>query len=276
MCVPCAPASDSKGSFSYQNIYQRYLECRKNKRNSINALRFEFNAEENVLRLESELKRRTYRPSRSVLFAATKPKMREVFAADFRDRVVHHVLIDHMERIWEPVFIHDSYACREGKGTHAAVLQLQRYLKKASLNGNVRAHYLQLDIKDFFMSINKEILLALIKKRLRDPDMIWLAKTIVFWDCTRSYHAKGNPQILSSIPPNKSLFGKNNERGLAIGNLTSQFFANIYLNELDQFIKHKLKAKYYLRYVDDFVILGRDADELSMFREKLKRFLKIV
>src|SRR5690349_549534 len=116
--------------FSYENIYRCYFECRRNKRNSINALKFEINAEENILKLESELKNKTYQPSHSILFAAKKPKLREIFAADFKDRVVHHILVDQLEKIWEPLFIHDSYACRKSKGTHAGVLRLQKFMRQ--------------------------------------------------------------------------------------------------------------------------------------------------
>ena len=123
--------------FSFGNIYRCYLACRKNKRNTINALKFEINAEEDILKLERELKAKAYRPSRSILFAARRPKLREIFAADFRDRVVHHILVDYLERIWEKVFIYDSYACRKGKGTHEAVMRLQSFLRKVSKNGNI-------------------------------------------------------------------------------------------------------------------------------------------
>jgi len=273
MCVRSVPASETNSVFAYRNIYQRYLECRKNKRNSVNALKFEINAEENIFELERQLENRSYHPSRSILFAAKKPKMREIFAADFRDRIVHHILVHYLSKIWEPVFIHDTYACRMGRGTHAAVVHLRKFLRKITKNGNVRAYYLQLDIKDFFTSIDKEILFELLKRRVDDPSIAWLLEAVLFWDCTRSYVCKGSRRMLSNIPDNKSLFGKDNKRGLPIGNYTSQFFANVYLNELDQFVKHRLKARYYLRYVDDFIILHRDRNELIRFREEIKGFL---
>jgi retron-type reverse transcriptase len=229
------PASGLKTSiFSFKNIYRCYLDCRRKKRNTYNALRFEINAEENIFKLEQELKNRTYHPSRSILFAAKKPKLREIFAADFRDRVVHHILAREFKKIWEPVFIHDSYACRDGKGTHKAVVRLQSFLRRITKNGNVRAYYLQLDIKDFFISIDKELLFTIIRRKVANPEVLWLTEKIIFWDCTTSYISRGSPELLSNIPANKSLFGKDNRRGLPIGNLTSQFFANIYLNELDQ------------------------------------------
>lgn len=275
MCVLSVPDSGNNNqAFSFPSIYKSYLKCRRNKRNSINSLRFELNAEENVLKIERELRNRTYRPSRSILFAAHKPKAREIFAAAFRDRVVHHVLISQMEKIWEPVFIHDSYACRTGKGTHKAVVRLQKFLRMITKNGNLRAYYLQLDIKDFFISINKQKLFEIIRKKLLDPDLLWLAEKTIFWDCTENYRICGNGQYLLNIPENKSLFGKNNERGLPIGNLTSQSFANIYLNELDQFVKHTLKAQFYIRYVDDFLILSTDKAQLEDFRRRIGEFLK--
>lgn len=269
-----APASGLKTSiFSFKNIYQCYLDCRRKKRNTYNALRFEINAEENIFKLEQELKDRTYCPSRSILFVAKKPKLREIFAADFRDRVVHHILVNELEKTWEPIFIHDSYACRLNKGTHKAVIRLQNFLRRITANGRIRAYYLQLDIKDFFTSIDKNILFTLIKTKIADSKVLWLTEKILFWDCTTSYVRRGNQEILSNIPANKSLFGKENRRGLPIGNLTSQFFANIYLNELDQFVKHTLKAHGYLRYVDDFVLLSRDREELLRWKGDIMRFL---
>jgi len=259
--------------FSYVNIYDAYLDCRSNKRNTYNALGFEINAGENIVKLEQELKDRTYHPSPSLLFAAKKPKVREIFAAPFRDRVIHHLLVNELEKIWEPIFIHDSYASRVFKGTHAAKERLYKFQRQITKNGKACAYYLQLDIKDFFISINKDTLFSLIKPKIENPDLLWLTQKIIFWDCTKSYVCKGEEQLLLNIPPNKSLFGKNNLRGLPIGNLTSQFFANIYLNELDQFVKHGLKAHYYMRYVDDFVLLSPDATELSAWRTQIEEFL---
>lgn len=267
------PANGCQDIFSYENIHRNYLKCRRNKRNSVNALRFEVNAEQNILKLERQLKSQAYRPSRCILFTAQKPKVREIFASPFHDRVVHHILIEQLARIWEPIFINDSYACRNGKGTHKAVIRLQRRIQKITKNGNIGAYYLQLDIKDFFISINKSILFDLIKSKITDKQVLWLCEKTIFWDCTEDYLLCGDEKLHSQIPPNKTLFGKNNKQGLPIGNLTSQFFANIYLNELDQFVKHTLKAENYFRYVDDFVILGLDEEELVDFRNKIEAFL---
>jgi len=277
MFVRCEAASDKtvkNDIFSFGNIYRCYLVCRRNKRNTINALKFEINAEENVLKLERELTAKIYRPSRSILFASRKPKLREIFAADFRDRVVHHVLVDYLERIYEPIFIHDSYACRKDKGTHAAVMRLQSFLRKVSKNGKTRAYYLQLDIKDFFISIDKGMLFSIMKNRITNKNALWLTEKILFHDPTKFFILRDEENIINKIPPNKSLFGKSNLKGLPIGNLTSQFFANVYMNELDQFVKHTLKARFYIRYVDDFILLSRDKNELLSWENKIEEFLK--
>jgi hypothetical protein len=116
-------------------------------------------------------------------------------------------------------------------------------------------------------------LFTIIRKKIESPEVLWLTEKILFWDCTKSYIQRGSQQLLFNVPKNKTLFGKDNLRGLPIGNLTSQFFANVYLNELDQFAKHTLKARYFLRYVDDFVILSANATELSSHRDRIEEFL---
>lgn len=259
---------------SSKNLQKAYLNCRRNKRNTINALRFEFNSGDNLFKLQQELNDKTYHPLRSILFATAKPKKREIFAADFRDRIIHHLLVEYLETIFEPVFIHDSYACRIGKGTHAAKERLEKFTRQVTKNGKAKAYYLQLDVKDFFPSISKDTLFNLISKKVSDPDALWLTKLIIFWDCTKSYVTRGDGRLLKQIPVHKSLFGRNNEYGLPIGNLTSQFFANVYLNELDQYVKHVLKAHFYLRYVDDFVILSPDTSQLRVWHAQIKEFLQ--
>ena len=267
---PCA----KKGPFSFANIYKCYLKCRKRKRNTINALRFEMHLEDNLCKLERELKSKTYQPARSIYFVAKKPKLREIFAADFRDRVAHHILVDYLERIYEPIFIYDSYSCRKNKGTHKAVLHGQKFLRQLTKNGTKRAYYLKLDIKSFFVNIDKNILFGLIKKKTSNSDVLWLLEKILFNDCTKNYVFKGNPGLSKGISPYKTLFNTKKDTGLPIGNLTSQFFANVYLNELDQFVKHNLKCKYYIRYTDDFVLLSESKEQLSVWRNKIEEFLE--
>jgi hypothetical protein len=269
---PVRADNDALPLFSLENIYKKYIKCRRNKRGTANALKFEMNCEENLIDLQRELVDRTYYPSRSVCFMATKPKLREIFAADFRDRIVHHILVDYLERIWEPRFIFDSYACRKNKGIHLGVKRLQGFLRKVTRNGSMGAFYLQLDIKNYFMSIDKEILYRLIADKVRDESILWLARILIYHDCTKDYVLKGDMDYLKKIAPQKSLFYTEGRKGLPIGNLTSQFFANVYLNELDQFVKHHLKCRYYLRYCDDFVMLSEERDKLLQWKVEVKRF----
>jgi len=270
---PVRSDNDSLRLFSFENIYKQYLKCRKNKRSTVNALKFEMNCEENLLDLKQALDTGSYYPSRSVCFMAVKPKLREIFAADFKDRIVHHILVDYLEKIWEPKFIHDSYACRKNKGIHAGVTRLRSFVQKVTKNGSRHAFYLQLDIKNFFMSINKDILYDLIAAKVKDGKILNLASKLIFHDCTEDYVLKGDRDYLKKIPHQKSLFFTDKEKGLPIGNLTSQFFANLYLDRLDQFVKHSLKCRYYLRYCDDFVLLSDNRDELLKWKDEIETFL---
>jgi len=152
-------------------------------------------------------------------------------------------------------------------------MRLQGFLRKASVSGKARAHYLQLDIKDFFASIDKNVLFDIIKKKISDKDVLWLTGKIIFHDPTESFILRDRENIVNKIPSNKSLFGKSNLKGLPIGNLTSQFFGNVYLNELDQFVKHTLKARFYIRYVDDLVFLSREREELIRWMKEIEDFL---
>jgi len=259
---------------SLENLYRQYYRCRRNKRNTSNALRFEADQERNLIRLREHLLKRTYRPGRSVCFFTTRPKLREIFAADFRDRVVHHLLVDYLERIWEPIFIHDSYACRPGKGVHRGVARLQQFLRQATANGTRRAWFLQLDIRNYFMSMDREILFRLLAARLRDETALWLTRVLVFHDCTSNYLMRGRPDLLAQIPAQKTLFGAGPGKGMPIGNLNSQFFANVYLNGLDQFVKHELRCRQYLRYCDDFVLLAESPEQLGDWRDRIESFLR--
>jgi len=260
--------------FRYRQIYDCYIKCRKNKRNTASQLKFEINAEQNLLRLQDKLNKRTYKPAQSICFVVDRPKLREVFAADFRDRVIHHVLVDHLEPIGEPQFIYDSYACRKNKGTHRAVKRLQTFTRSITENNSRQAYCLQLDIRSFFISINKDILFELVKKYTQDSDMVWLARTIIYNDCTEDCMTTKGKGLLKYIPEHKTLFKQVKNKGLPIGNLTSQFFANLYLNELDQFVKHNLKCRYYLRYTDDLIILHQDKRQLENWMAEIGAFLK--
>ncbi|MBI4691548.1 MAG: group II intron reverse transcriptase domain-containing protein [Nitrospirae bacterium] len=259
--------------FTFENLYSAYIDCRRKKRGKKAALHFEVDAEENLFALSKELADRTYRPSPSFCFVSKNDKYREIFAAQFRDRVVHHLVVRYLEKIWEPVFIHDSYACRKGKGTHAAVKRLQSFMRKATNNSTKRAWYLQLDIKAFFPSIKRKLLLDIVCSRLENEEMRWLLGVVILHDPTPDAIFTCSPEKWESLPAHKSLFSVPEGRGLPIGNLTSQFFANVYLNKLDQFIKHTLKSRYYLRYVDDFILLHESRDVLFKWKNHIGGFL---
>ncbi|PIR12755.1 reverse transcriptase [Candidatus Falkowbacteria bacterium CG11_big_fil_rev_8_21_14_0_20_39_10] len=271
--------------FTFQNLYGAYLDCRKRKRNTINAIRFEADIESNLFGLLNELKQRIYVQGASICFAVDKPVIREVFAADFRDRVVHHLFVRTIESHFEKYFIYDNYACRKGKGTLFGVRRLQKFVRRIQ-NLDPRNynnwHYLKADISGFFMHINKEVLRKLVFQKISTTpfskeiksELKWLAEIIISHDPTKNYKLKGDPELLKIVPRQKSLFHVPDGAGLPIGNLTSQFFANVYLNELDQFIKRKLKCEFYGRYVDDFYIIRKDKEMLKEFHDAINEFLR--
>jgi retron-type reverse transcriptase len=266
--------------FSLTNLIKAYLSCRKRKRVTKSSLDFELNFETKLLALEKELKNRSYSPKHSICFAVKYPKPREIFAGNFQDRIVHHLLVNHLEPIFEPTFIDQSYACRKNKGTHKATGDIKKSLNKITKNQTKSGYYLQMDIQSFFCSINKQILYQTLKKKIakkftskNTQDLSWLAKTIIFHNPTNNYYLKGDPKLLETIPEQKSLFSMPAHKGLPIGNLTSQFFANVYLNELDQYAKRELKIKHYFRYADDMLILSTDIRKLKHFKNKIETFL---
>ncbi len=259
---------------SFRSIYNAYMDCRKRKRGTVNALRFEYNVLDGLFNLACDLQHGTYQASRSVCFITCTPKLREIFAADFRDRVVHHLIVRELEKYWEPRFIYDSYACRRNKGIHAAAKRLQQFMLKVSKNQKIPAYFIQLDIRSFFMSIDKHILFSIFENSGIQKEMLSLLHQVVFHDCTQNYFFRGNREMLDLVPAHKSLFKVDKGKGLPIGNLTSQFFANVYLNELDHFVKHSLKCRYYIRYVDDFLLLSANQAELYEWKNRIADFLR--
>ena len=258
---------------SFRSIYNAYMDCRKRKRGTVNALRFEYNVLDGLFGLARDLQRGTYRLSRSVCFITRTPKLREIFAADFRDRIVHHLIVRELEKYWEPRFIYDSYACRRDKGIHAAAKRLQQFMLKVSKNRKIPAYFIQLDIRSFFMSIDKRILFSIFENSGVQKKILSLLYQIIFHDCTHNYFFRGNREMLDQVPAHKSLFKVDKGKGLPIGNLTSQFFANVYLDELDQFVKHTLRCRYYIRYVDDFLLLSANQEELYEWKSQIATFL---
>lgn len=162
----CAAEHESlQPLFTLERVEKAYLACRRRKRNTINSLRFEQNLLDNLCDLRDELQSRSYHPSSSICFVQKKPKLREIFAADFRDRVVHHLLVGYLEPIFERIFIHDSFACRKDKGVHAGVQRLRQHLSRVTQNGTQKAWYLKSDLAGFFMNVDKELLISLLEKK---------------------------------------------------------------------------------------------------------------
>jgi len=260
--------------FRPEAVFTAYRRCRRRKRNTINAQRFEAGLEENLFALSRELSSGTYQPGRSVVFLVNKPKRREIFAADFRDRVVHHLLVDELEPEWEKRFIFDSYACRRDKGTHKAVDRLRSFCRKVTRNGTRRAWYLQLDIRGFFIHIDRRVLFERLAAFEEDPVRLDLIRRLVFHEPVDNCLFKGcRQEDCLRLPSHKTLFHAASFKGLPIGNLTSQFFANVYLDMLDQFVKRRLGVRYYVRYCDDFVLLADDRAQLKAWEREIERFL---
>jgi len=239
---------------SAENLFLAWDKFKSGKRNKKDVRLFEWNLEDNIFRLHRDLKNKTYKHGIYHSFNISDPKPRNIHKAQVRDRILHHAIFQVLNPIFEPSFISASFSCRVGYGTHKGVRYLQNTLRKATQNGRVSCFALKCDIKKFFDTIDHDILLTILKRKIKDEDTIWLLK-----------------QIISSFSSNHSLLGI--EKGVPIGNLTSQLFANTYLNGFDQFIKNELKVKYYLRYTDDFLIISEDKEYLEKLLPKIISFL---
>ena len=262
--------------FSFTELVQAYFDCRKSKRNSNTALAFEQNLERNLCRLDEELRSGTYQPGQSICFVITRPKPREVWAADFRDRIVHHLLYNRIAPRFYAKFIADSCACIPGRGTLYAAKRLESKVRSITQNWSKPAWYLKLDLANFFVSIDKRIVREQIAALITEPWWMALAETILFHDPRQDYKLRGSPEMLGLVPPHKRLTNQPAHLGLPIGNLSSQFFANILLDALDQFIKHRIGAQHYIRYVDDFLLLHESPQWLSEAKGHIEQFLELV
>ncbi len=257
-----------------EGVFDAYFDCRRTKRNSLNQLRFETNLEHNLVKLYHELADGSYQISRSVAFVVTYPKIREVWAADFRDRVVHHVIYRAIFNRFYRRFIRDSYACIPGRGTHDGLRRVTSFAHSITRDWTRPAYFLKADVANFFNSIDRQLLIGLAERHVHEEWVRTLIRQVVLHD-PRNNVAMRSPQALfAQVPRHKSLLYAPDGKALPIGNLTSQFFANLYLNELDQFVKHKLKAKYYGRYVDDMVLFHEDAAVLNSWYSQMDDFLK--
>lgn len=231
---------------SIENLFQAWNEFKKGKRKRKDVQIFERNIEDNLFSLYEKLKSKTYKHGSYQSFYVHDPKQRHIHKAQVEDRVVHHLLYKFLYEIFDKSFIFDSYSCRLEKGTHKGVKRLVKFTRTVSKNYTRDCWALKLDIKKFFASVEHKILLQLLERKITDSHILWLLK-----------------EVIESFP-----------LGIPLGNLTSQIFANIYMNELDQFIKHKLKIKYYLRYADDFLILSGDNESLQLSIVTIDGFLQ--
>jgi len=270
-----------KPQIELYELFEAYFACRQNKRNTANAIAFEVDYESKLVQLCKELNDGTYQISRSIAFMIQDPVHREIFAADFRDRIVHHLIIGKLNPLFEKQFIYDSYACRVGKGTHFGIQRAASFIRRCSQNYTKDCYVLKLDIQGFFMHIRKDILFKRLSKFIADnyhkldKEIITrLCCQIIYNDCTQNCIIKGKSSNWEHLPKTKSLFHSQEGCGLPIGNLTSQIFANFYMDSFDHFIKHDLRIKNYGRYVDDFIIVHEDKEYLKSILPKIADFLK--
>ncbi len=234
--------------YNYENLLLAWRNAKKGKTKRRYIKRFQRNLKENLLKLQEELVNQTYQPCDLKPFILRDPKTRKISKSAFRDRVVHYALCLLIVPIFEEDFIYDSHANQIGKGTLKAIKRFDEFKRKVSKNNTRECYVLKADIKHYFEEIDHRVLIEIIRRKIKDKKVIWLIEKI--------------------------LSVNNNNKGMPLGNLTSQFFANLYLNDLDQYIKHGLKAKYYIRYVDDFVILHESKEQLEKWKDEINLFLK--
>lgn len=232
-----------------ENLLMAWKQFLQGKRRKKDVQEFQYYLTDNVLRLHRELKERTYKHSGYYSFNISDPKPRNIHKALVRDRLLHHALYQFLYPFFDRIFIADSYSCRKWKGTHRAIKKFQSYIRKVGKNNTKTVWVLKCDIKKFFASIDHAILESILKKYITDQEVVRLLGKVV-----ESFEVKTST-------------------GLPLGNLTSQLLVNIYMNEFDQFMKHRIKATHYIRYADDFVILSTEKGWLQEILPKIESFL---
>ena len=239
---------------SPENLFLAWEEFKRGKTRKPDVMEFEYKLERNIFELAANLKRKSYMHGPYEKFVINDPKRRNVSKTTVRDRIVHHAVFKVLIEIFEPTFIANSFSCRVGKGTHKGFETLERMIGRESRNYTCSCFVLKCDVRKFFDSIDHRILRLILKKRVKDLDLVWLLE-----------------EIIGSF---ESSFSKPSyAKGVPIGNLTSQIFANIYMNEFDQFMKQELKVKNYIRYTDDFVIVSKDRKYLESLIPRIGGFL---
>ncbi len=265
-------------------LFSAYLQARGNKGKTLSQIEFELNYENNLLKLYQEIINHNYKIKTCHVFIISQPVKREILAAHFSDRVVHHLIYSYLYPIINKRLIDDCYSCRENRGPLFAIKRAKKFLRRATNNYQIKAYLLKLDISGYFINIDKKILYKILIKTIKDDLaklekqeqslIYYLIKQNIFHDPRKNYILKGNKSDYQHLPKNKLLFSSPKNCGLAIGNLTSQLYGNLYLNPLDHYIKRELKIKYYGRYVDDLIFFHPDKDYLIKVKEKIEIKLK--
>ncbi|KKS18904.1 MAG: Retron-type reverse transcriptase [Parcubacteria group bacterium GW2011_GWC1_41_7] len=244
-----------------ENLFLAWQEFSKGKTKKQDVQQFAFSLEDHIFQLHRELKDKTYTHQPYYAFFVRDPKLRHIHKATVRDRVLHHALFRLLYPLWDRQFIFDSYSCCVGKGTHKGVLRLRNFIRKATKNHTQLTYALKCDIQKFFDSIGHDMLKALVARRVQNTNVLWLIDQILDSFHTQDKESPPSPRLRKGV-------------GIPLGNVISQLFANIYLHELDHFVKHTVKAKYYLRYCDDFVIVHQDKKYLAELSGIIQEFLQ--
>ena len=244
---------------SFAALLHAAEEARKGKRFRPAVAAFHFNQEQELWQLHEELSTKSYQPGSYRSFFIHHPKKRQISAAPYRDRVVHHALTAVLEPIFERTFISDSYACRKGKGTHAAVRRCQEFMRQFR-------YVFKADIQKFFPSVDHEVLNSQVARKIKDPNVLWLVNSIID-------HSNSQEEVRNYFQGDDLFTPSERRRGIPIGIQTSQFFANVYLDPLDHFVKDRLGMAGYVRYVDDFLVFSDDKKQLADVREQVRELL---
>lgn len=298
---PVTELTGCPSSFSFKtspedlllDLYRAYKDARRHKRRKRNVQQFSYNVEEELVKLRDEILGRRYAPSPCTCFIIHDPKIREIFAADFRDRIVHHLYYNYTRTLFERSFIYDTYSCIKGRGTHFGIERLKHHIRSVSHSWTNPCFILKMDIKGYFMHIDRKGLLKFCletldqmrkhssdvpgktwEEKLDLPLLKYLSEVIIMNDPLEGCIRKGRITDWDELPESKSLFHSPEGCGLPIGNLTSQLFSNIYMNRLDQYMKRVLKCSAYGRYVDDFYVVSQHKSSLRDISKSAETYLK--
>ena len=250
------------GIIAVENLFGAWETFKADKKNKTDVAEFERHLETNLFQLHRDLKSKSYRHGPYRSFYIHDPKQRHIHKATVRDRVLHHAVFSVLNPIFEETFTPTSFSCRAGFGTHKGVDVLERKARAVARNGTSQCFVLKCDVRKFFDSVDHDVLLAILGKRIKDKNAMWLLRKIV-----GSYPA-------APVRERENKPAHEGTKGIPIGNLTSQLFANVYMNEFDQFVKHGLRVKHYARYTDDFAIASPDEAYLENLIAPIAQFLR--